>query len=591
MVAGGTFFACPSSLSADMFRSAVVLIGAWLITIPPAALLAQDASPAPQAAPLVRSIRLTGSREVSERTIQDVLGVRVGQPLPDTAEHLSQMIERLYRDEGYSFARVRTDFDAASGVLAITIDEGAIDGVEFQGIDEQLVHRFADEFAVRAGDIFNRRRARQALDVLLLQTRGAISTGRVRSPTVTDSGDRPRRGAFDLVDRHGQRILVVALREPPGRFKIVPDLGEREDWFSAVDGFTPSLGMGIAVFDHDRFNHTFVAGHLSYKLASERGGYALGFERPLFGKTKVYVGGELHDLTTTDDMWQVSSLEASLAAIGPRRSFRDYYRRRGVQINSAVRIHPHVEALFAWRGERQAPLAEASDFSVWNSDAPFRPNITARDGRLNAVVIGASVDGQGFDRESLEASYRRHQLDTPFGERLNGPEGRHDAAPIWRIDWTSELSEAGAFGSDFDFRRHIVTGRGRVLVSEHQTFGVRGIGGWSGGTLPPQRLFAIGGIGSVHGYEFKEAAGDALALLNLEYQLGWRSGLKAIGFFDAGRVTLSQAQGRPGSRVDSPWLKGVGWGVGLGDLRIDFGYRVDAIPSSLHVLLRFDRTF
>jgi len=591
-----------------MFRSAVVLTGAWLIAIAPAALRAQDVPSAPQATPFVRSILLTGTKEVSDRAIQEVLGVRVGQPLPDTPEHLSEKIERHYRDEGYSFARVHAEFDAASGVLAIAVDEGVIDGVEFRGIDEQLVRRFTDEFALRAGDIFNRRRARQALDVLLEQTRGAISAGRVSSPAVTDSGERRlRRGTFDLVDRNGQRILVVALREPPGRFKIVPDLGEREDWFSAVDGFTPSLGMGIAVFDHDRFNHTFVAGHLSYKLASERAGYALGFERPLFGKTKVYVGGELHDLTTTDDMWQVSSLEASLAAIGPRRSFRDYYRRRGVQINAAVRLQPHVEALFAWRGERQAPLADASDFSFWNSDEPFRPNFTARDGRLNAVIIGASVNGQGFGLESLEASYRRHQLETPFGERLNGPEGRHDAAPIWRIDWTSELSGAGAFGSDFDFRRHIVTGRGRVLVSEHQTFGVRAIGGWSGGILPPQRLFAIGGIGSVHGYEFKQAAGDALALLNLDYQLGWRGGLKAIGFFDAGRVTLRpfdsltvdpgsferrQAQGsRPATGVDSPWLKGVGWGIGLGDFRIDFGYRVDAIPSSLHVLVRFDRTF
>ena len=60
------------------------------------------------------------------------------------------------------------------------------------------------------------------------------------------------------------------------------------------------------------------------------------------------------------------------------------------------------------------------------------------------------------------------------------------------------------FGSDFDFRRHILTGRARVLISEHQNFGVRAIRGWSGGALPPQRLFAIGGIGSVHGYEFKE---------------------------------------------------------------------------------------
>jgi hypothetical protein len=42
---------------------------------------------------------------------------------------------------------------------------------------------------------------------------------------------------------------------------------------------------------------------------------------------------------------------------------------------------------------------------------------------------------------------------------------------------------------------------------------------------------------------------------------------------------------------DTPWLNGVGWGVGVGDFRIDFGYKVDAVPSSLQVLLRFGRTF
>src|SRR5439155_26376784 len=105
------------------------------------------------------------------------------------------------------------------------------------------------------------------------------------------------------------------------------------------------------------------------------------------------------------------------------------------------------------------------------------------------------------------------------------------------IDWTAVLVEAGAYGSDSEFRRQVVTGRGRVALSEHQAFGARAIGGWSGGIRPTQRLFAIGGVGSVHGYDFKQAAGDALALLNLDYQLGWRGGLKAIGFFDAGRVT------------------------------------------------------
>jgi hypothetical protein len=480
---------------------------------------------------------------------------------------------------------VEAQFDPESGALSVSIDEGVIDGVEFQGIDEKLARKFSDEFALRAGDVFNRQRARQALDVLLRQTRGAVRPGAVHSPAVTDSDDlRRRRGSFDLVDRNGQRLLVVGLREPAGRFKIVPDLGEREDWFSSVDGFAPSLGMGLAIFDHDRYNHTFVAGHLSYKFASERAGYALGFERPLFDATKLYVGGELHDLTASDDQWQVSELEAGLAAVGPRRSYRDYYRLRGVQINAALRVHPQVETVFAWRAERHDALATTTDFSLWNSDEPFRPNVAAHEGRLHAVVVGASADSHGFERESLESSYRRHQLETPFGDRLNAPDWKQDPRPIWRVDWTSEISAPGAFGSHFDFRRHIVTGRSRILVAEHQTFGARAIRGWSGGVLPPQRLFAIGGIGSMHGYEFKQASGDTLSLLNLEYEVGWHGGLTAIGFFDAGRV-------RAANGIHSPWLKGVGFGFGLGGMRIDFGYRTDAIPSSLKVLLRFDRTF
>jgi hypothetical protein len=39
------------------------------------------------------------------------------------------------------------------------------------------------------------------------------------------------------------------------------------------------------------------------------------------------------------------------------------------------------------------------------------------------------------------------------------------------------------------------------------------------------------------------------------------------------------------------WLKGVGWGIGLGDFRVDFGYKVAAVPSSLRVVVRFGRTF
>jgi len=573
-----------------MLRSVVVLAGAWLSVLTPAALGAQDLPAQP---PPVRAIHITGAREIAPQVIQDALRVRVGEPLAEAPERIAESVQRQYRDEGYTFARVKASFEASSGELSLDIEEGTIDEIVFQGVDEKLARTFADEFALRAGDVFNSRRARQALDVLLRQTRGAVSAGRAHPQTFTDSNDlKKRHGTFDLIDRNGERVLLVGLREPAGRFKMVPDLGEREDWFSAVDGFVPSLGMGIAVFDHEHFNHAFVAGHLSYKVASESAGYSLGFERPFFNKTKLYIGGELHDLTASDDQWQASSLEASLAAVGPRRTIRDYYRRRGVQVNGAVRLHPQVEVLFAWRGERQEPLPTTSDFSLWNSDEPFPPNPVAQDGRLNAIVIGASTASRSFDHESLEATYRRHQFDTLFGERLDDFEGKHDTAPVWRIDWTSEISAPGALGSDFDFRRNIVSARSRLALSEHQTFGVRGIGGWSEGVLPPQRQFGVGGLGSVHGYDFKEQVGDSIAVLNLEYELGWRRGLKAIGFFDVGRAVLRQTQSVLAPPAPAtPWLKGVGWGIGVGDFRVDFGYQLEDIPSSLRVTVRLGRTF
>ena len=561
-----------------MIRSRIVAAGVCLGVLAPFAASAQDPPP-----PTVRSIVITGAKEIAEPTIRAELHVRAGDPLVTTPAEISRAVEALYRREDFTFARVTTTFDEADGALAVAIDEGKIDGVEFQGVDEHLARSFADDFALRAGDVFNRKRATQALDVLLQQTRGAVTPGRLSSHSITSTDDLSRRrGTFDLIDRDGRRMLIVGLREPLGRFHVVP-FGEREDWFTPVDGFVPSLDMGIAVFDHISFNHTFIFGHAAYKFAAERAGYALGIERPLFGRRKLYVGAELHDLTATDDRWQVSTLEATVAAAAVRDTFRDYYRRVGAQLNAAVRLHSNLEVIAVWRSERHEALATTSDFSVWNGDEPFPPNFVAAPGQLNALIIGASANGRGFDRESLEASYLRHQMEDPFGRRLTQLEGGRNPQPQWRVDWSSELSSPGAFSSDFDFRRHIVTGRALIGAGEFQTFGARATGGWSDGVLPPQRLFSVGGIGSVHGYDFKEQAGNSMALLNLEYEIGWRNGLKGAAFYDLGRAAPTG--------VDAPWLKGVGWGVGVGDMRVDFGYRLDDVPGSLQVLFRFSRTF
>ena len=103
-----------------------------------------------QSAPIVRSIVIAGAKEVAEQALLDAIGFQAGQPLADTPDQISETIRLHYRDEGYTFALVNSQFDAASGVLSVTIDEGVIDGVEFQGIDEPLMRKLHDEFALRA---------------------------------------------------------------------------------------------------------------------------------------------------------------------------------------------------------------------------------------------------------------------------------------------------------------------------------------------------------------------------------------------------------------------------------------------------------
>jgi outer membrane protein assembly factor BamA len=547
----------------------ILLLGAALWCISPQLRAEGPHNPdsQPQPVPLT-SVNIVGAEELDQESILDAGRLRIDEPLPASIDQIAEDIEQRYHREGFTFAEVTAAFDEPTGALTITVDEGRIDDVEFTGVSADRAQSLAADFAMRAGDVFNRSRAGDALSALLRPTRGAIS---------------PARKAFDVIQRNGRRILVVEVRERAGMFRASLDMGEREDWFTSVDGLVPSLGFAGAVFDQQHFNHAYLDAHVSFKTASSEWGYSLGFERPLFRPISVYVGGELYDLTATDDHWQISGTQASLAALLVRESLRDYYRRHGFQLHAAVRPMPRLEVQFAWRGEQHDPLRVESDFSVWNGDEEFRPNAGAAAGKLNALVFGAVVDSVGFRDDSLAATYRQHLLNRPFGRTVrarNTPPGR----PVWRAEWSTEVSTRDTLGSDFDFRRHIVNGRVLLPLSGHEEFRARAIGGWSGGVLPPQRLFSLGGIGTVHGYGFKEAVGDGLLLFNVEYAVGWLNGLHIAPFFDAGRVW------RPDG--DTAWLRGVGFGLGLTrDLRVDIGYKLDDIPGSVQVLLRLGHIF
>ncbi|MBI1876013.1 MAG: BamA/TamA family outer membrane protein [Acidobacteria bacterium] len=500
---------------------------------------------------------------------------------------LTEELLKRYRDEGYTFARAATKFDDSTGLLQITMDEGRIDAIEFEGVSKDLAERMTEGFLVRPGEIFNRRTVRRAITRLLEPTGGAImlSPRAESGAAFTSSRDLGRRReSFELVDRNGRRVLVVHLRKRGGALTASFGTEGREDWYSPVDGFAPAIGFGAMVFDPSRFNHTYFGGYVSYKFGPDRPGYSFGLERSLTSRPRVTFGFDLHDLTVSDDFWRLTQNEQSLVAVGYQKTFRDYYRRRGVQIHGTIRPVDGHEVLVAWRRDRHEPLQNTTEYSLFGKDhQTFRPNPLFGESKVGALLLRYTWDSRVARTERLQGAHTRHLVDDLYGSSAG-----HD--PGWRIEWTSEFASE-KFGGGTTFRRHILNARSYAALSPLQRLHSRLILGLSDGALLPERTFGLGGIGSVRGHEFKEVTGDKMVLINLEYLIGFNRPFGVSAFFDAGRAY----DGRPSAQSNlaaERWLKGVGLGLLFGGgARLDFAWKLDDIPDSLQILLRLSPTF
>lgn len=548
-------------------HAAVALLGCVLL---PGPLWAQDGRDSARDAaqddgPVINAVRIEGASVYRAEDLAASHGLAAGLRLRRTVDQLAADIRRQYDEDGYTLATVEAAFDEPTGAVTIRIDEGRFEAVDVTGVPDDTRQRLLDSLAMHPGEIFNDSQANRALDDALDFAQGAIARA---------------QPAFTIVTDAGRRVLQVSLRTRSHETDGIAGTHGREDWYSPVDALNLAFGFHTTLFDRTRFNHTYWAGYVSYKLGPERPGYSLGIERPFFPDAVLQVGASIHDITATDDGWRLGDDEQSLVAVTFRNTFRDYYRRKGYQLHAALRPLNNQEVIVAWRDDRHLSLSNETNYGFFRDSHVFRANAAAAEGDLRAVVLGYTYDSRGLARQRPSERYNRHLLDDLYGERTERDHGL-------RVDWRSELAPA-SFDHPVDFNRHIATVRtwwqptGRRLVS------ARVIAGGSTGELPLQRVFALGGIGSVRGYGFKETAGNGMLLVNGELrQEIRRGGMAALAFVDAGRVT----DPRPGSTRD--WMRGVGVGLELDDEgpRVEFGWRLDDIPSSLQVLFRLRHTF
>ncbi len=246
-----------------------------------------------------------------------------------------------------------------------------------------------------------------------------------------------------------------------------------------------------------------------------------------------------HRLNSANDWGDAFGLGGSLSALVFGRDEGFYFRSSGAELTGTRA--PSAATGVTWRlfAERQHNAPVETQVSLPNAfrDAEFEPNVRA----IPATEGGASA--------RIRSAYG---LD-PRGFRLS-----------------TDIRVEAAAGT-FDYTRGAIDLNASRYLFRNVGVSLTGGAGTSGGALPPQRAWHIGGTSTVRGFPPDALMGDAYWLARAELGLGG-SVLRPVAFYDAGwagpRDEWSKSRGN---------VRGAGVGVSFLDglARIDLARGVD----------------
>ncbi|MCK5733020.1 MAG: BamA/TamA family outer membrane protein, partial [Candidatus Latescibacteria bacterium] len=342
-------------------------------------------------------------------------------------------------------------------------------------------------------------------------------------------------------------VLTVLVTEKPP-FESDSDFTMR---FNRVEGlFLGSDLSASAVFGPQ--GKAYLKG--GYSFGTDAWQYTLGAEKSWFRVYRLSIGANSHDLVDTSDRWKVDDDEASGLAICGFEP-RDYFRRWGTEVYWTQGLGDFGTFKLSYIGDEYESVSKNTNWSLFNRKHTKRINPEVDEGRMKSAKASWSFLRNGH----------------------------------WFL-WAEGEIAGERFGGDFEFRRAEAEARHTLRMAPDQGLRLRVRVGTSEGTLPVQKQFALGGIGTLPGYGYKEFEGNRMVLANAEYRFG---GVDAamVPFWGAGRVW------RKGENLAFEEFKSnVGAALELGDsedsrLRVSWSVPTGQPARKGRWMLRFDKAF
>lgn len=280
----------------------------------------------------------------------------------------------------------------------------------------------------------------------------------------------------------------------------------------------------------------------------------------------VGIGARLMNDVEPVESWQLSDLEAALAAFIARRDYRDYFQRHGAAGTLTLYGARNLSVAATFADERWSSRALRNPFTLFNAERNWRENPSVDEGRFHIGELALQFDTRTDPDDPWAGWYADASLERGSGRVTNAAIPSPSSVPR-AADLT--VYTRGLM----DLRRYNRLGPSAQLNMRLV------LGGWLGGdALPVERRFSVDGPGAIPGFGFRsERPGIDVGNCNVGFTMNGRPAM-------CDRVALAQVEYRGnvklgfggswedwprhyrGARGDVNWVlfmdAGRGWRVG-----------------------------